>query len=286
MNVQQSLWVFYDSIAKIQSNRLTRDEAQSTILKIRPQTIDRYFIWTQGWENWQPLRSYLESDQKVFVSTFTVSHSNEETAKAVAKEIFEQTITYAHTKTSFRHHDNVNEPPASDQDTKSVTNTAYNRIYSKINLNDEPSINFNRSGDPNNDYTTQFEIEHIDLKNIKKPSFDFSKITKRMDQREPRLELKIEVLLISPRGKNISLTGALLEDCMPFDFYEVVFDVVVISHITGKGARVKLQGRSIVAGGNYTQRLQFINPTADQKKDLQNLLKDYVDATKALKSAG
>ena len=114
-----------------------------------------------------------------------------------------------------------------------------------------------------------------------------------MDQREPRLELKIEVLLISPRGrtfrtqsKNISLTGALLEDCMPFDFYEVVFDVVVISHITGKGARVKLQGRSIVAGGNYTQRLQFINPTADQKKDLQNLLKDYVDATKALKSAG
>src|SRR3954462_15465985 len=100
---RKQLWVFYDSVAKIQSNPLSRDEAQSTILKIRPQSIERFFIWTQGWQNWQPLQTYLESDQKVFVSTFTVSRSNEETVKAIAKELFEQTATYSQTHTSFPH---------------------------------------------------------------------------------------------------------------------------------------------------------------------------------------
>ena len=81
------LWVFYDSISKIQSNPLSTDAAQSTIMKIRPNSINRFFIWTQGWQNWQPLKSYLESDQRVFVSTFTISKTNEETLTAAFKEI-------------------------------------------------------------------------------------------------------------------------------------------------------------------------------------------------------
>ena len=73
---------------------------------------------------------------------------------------------------------------------------------------------------------------------------------------------------------------------MPFDFYDNVFDIVVISSVNKDPAksRVKLQAKAVVASGNYTQRVQFINQTADQKSKLQTLLEDYVEATKALKA--
>ena len=278
----KQLWVFYDSIAKIQSNPLSRDEAQSTILKIRPQSIDRFFIWTQGWQNWQPLKNYLESDQKVFISTFTVSRSNEETVKALAKELFEQTATYSQTQTSFPHEDTV---------THTHTHTKTN--YSHINLREETVSRFLKANDVEANFINNFDASNLNPDEVSKPKMDFSKILKKMDNRSPRLELKIETLLISPRGKtfrtlskNISLTGVLLEDCMPFDFYDNVFEIVVISAINKdlKNSRVKLEAKAVVAGGNYTQRIQFVNQTTDQKTRLQQLLEDYMEATKAMKA--
>jgi hypothetical protein len=280
------LWVFYDSIAKIQSNPLSRDEAQSTILKIRPQSIERFFIWTQGWQNWQPLQTYLQSDQKTFVSTFTVSRSNEETVKAIAKELFEQTATYSQTHTSFPH----------KEDTQTATQTqTQTETHAKthINLREETISRFLKATDPEADFFENFSAEKIDLNEVKKPKVDFSKILRKLDTRAPRLELKIEILLISPRGKtfrtlsrNISLSGVLLEDCMPFDFYDNVFDVIVISAINKDPAksRVKINGKAVISGGNYTQRVQFMNQTAEQKSNLQYLLEDYLESAKKIKS--
>jgi len=279
----KQLWVFYDSVAKIQSNPLSRDEAQSTILKIRPQSIERFFIWTQGWQNWQPLRNYLESDQKVFVSTFTVSRSNEETVKALAKEIFEQTATYNQTTTSFPH-----------DDTQTATNTHTNtRTYSHINLREETISRFLKASDLDSSLVDNFDADQLKLNPDKKPKLDFSKILKKMDTRAVRHELKIEILLISARGKtfrtlskNISLTGVLLEDCMPYDFYDKEFEVVVISAINKdmKNSRVKLSAKAVVASGNYTQRVQFVNVTPDQKDKLSQFLEDYMESAKQIKN--
>lgn len=283
MSVKQ-LWVFYDSVAKIQSNPLSRDEAQSTILKIRPQSIERFFIWTQGWQNWQPLKTYLESDQKVFVSTFTVSRSNDETVKALAKEIFEQTATYNQTQTSFPHEDTV---------THTHTHTQTRTNYSHINLREETISRFLKASDTEANFINNFDVDNLKVDSGKKPKLDFSKILKKMDTRSPRLELKIEILLISARGKtfrtlskNISLTGVLLEDCMPYDFYDKEFEVVVISAINKDPAksRVKLHAKAVVTSGNYTQRVHFVNPTADQKAKLQQFLEDYMEAAKHIKA--
>ncbi len=280
----KQMWVFYDSIAKIQSNPLSRDEAQSTILKIRPQTIDRFFIWTQGWQNWQPLKNYLESDQKVFVSTFTISRSNEEKKQALAKEIFEQTATQTLTATAFPH----NEKPQAEEHTHTGTGTN-TKSYSQIMLNEETISRFLKI-EQQEEFFGQFNADEITFSNIKKPALDFSKIlNKNLDSRSPRHELKIEVLLISPRGKtfrshskNISLSGCLLEDTMPFEFYDTVFDIVVMSSLNKdpKKARVKLQGKAVVASGTRSQRLQYHNETAEQKTNLQNLLEEYLQATK------
>lgn len=277
----KQLWVFYDSVAKIQSNPLSRDEAQSTILKIRPQSIERFFIWTQGWQNWQPLKTYLESDQKTFVSTFTVSRSNEETVKALAKEIFEQTATYNQTTTSFPH-----------EDTQTATHT-HTKTYSHINLREETISRFLKASDLDANLVDNFDADKLNLNPEKKPSLDFSKILKKMDTRATRHELKIEILLISARGKtfrtlskNISLTGVLLEDCMPYDFYDKEFEVVVISAINKdtKNSRVKLQAKAVVASGNYTQRVQFVNINSEQKEKLQQFLEDYLESARQIKS--
>lgn len=266
------LWVFYDSISKIQSNPLTTDEAQSTIMKIRPNSIARFFIWTQAWQNWQPLKSYLESDQKVFVSTFTISKTNEETLTAAFKEITELTQTQTHT--SFPHEQTI---------TNTNTTTGTGTAYSKIRLDEDTIRRIVKTENPKT-----FDGEEITWSNIKKPDFNFSKVlTKAMGKRETRHDLKIEVLLISKRGKtfrskskNISLSGALLEDTIPFEFYDTNFDLVVLSTITKdpKKARVKLEGKTIaeVVGGR-TQRIQYHNPTEDQKKLLQGLLEDYIE---------
>jgi hypothetical protein len=280
MAEDKNTWVFYDSIAKIQSNALSKDEAQSAILKIRPQSIDRFFIWTQGWQNWQALKAYLESDQKNFVSTFTISRSNEETIKAATQEIREHTITQ--TRTSF---------PKDETITLTGTDT---KSYSHILLAEETISRYVRAEQAQEIYGHKFNADELTLSNIQKPDLDFSVLTHRnLDKRAVRHEFKIQVLLISHRGKtfrtyskNISLSGALLEDTMPFEFYDSLFDIVVISSFSKdpKKARVKLQGKAVVAGANRSQRLQYENPTEDQKNALAGLLEDYIEATKNPKS--
>ena len=274
MSINKMMWVFYDSISKIQSNPLSSDEAQSTIMKIRPNSITRFFIWTQGWQNWQPLKSYLESDQKVFVSTFTISKTNEETMTAAFKEITELTQTQTHT--SFPHE-------------QTNTNT---KSYSSIRLDEETISRLVRmDGQKILDLHPSVDGDELTWSNIKKPDFNFSKIlNKSMDKRETRHDLKIEVLLISRRGKtfrskskNISLSGALLEDTIPFEFYDTPFDLVVLSTLTKdpRRARVKLEGKTVgEAKGSRSQRIQYNNPTDEQKQLLQSLLQDYIDTKK------
>ena len=274
MSEDKALWVFYDSIAKIQSNALSKDEAQSAILKIRPQSIERFYIWTQGWQNWQALKAYLESDQKIFVSTFTISRSNEETIKAATQEIREHTITQ--TRTSLP-----------KEETQTATET---KSYSHILLAEETISRYVKAEQAKELYSHKFNGDELTLSNIQKPDLDFSILTQRnLDKRAIRHEFKIQVLLISRRGKtfrtyskNISLSGALLEDTMPFEFYDNLFDIVIISSISKdqKKSRVKLQGKAVVAGANRSQRLQYENQTEEQKNALAALLEDYVDVTK------
>lgn len=289
---QARVWVFYDSIAKLQSNALTQDEAQSAIMKIRAHDIARFFIWTQGWQDWQPLKTYLESDQKIFVSTFTISRSNEETIRAVAREIREHTITQTMTRFPFGDDEPTNAGLTS-AGTATGTNTA---AYSHIVLTEDTMSRYMNKKLPEYNSLIDFDGEELTFSNIKKPKMDFSDMlaNKKMDQRAVRHELKIETLLISSRGKtfrtttkNISLSGILAETMIPFEFYNCVFDIVVISSIQKdpRKARVKLQAETVIEGGQRTQRLKYINMTSQQKGDLQNLMEDYLAFTRARKKA-
>lgn len=278
-----AFWVFYDSFAKIQSNFMSTDDAQTSILKMRPQDVERFLIWTEGWQNWQPLKTYLESDQKNFVSTFTVPaaapKTELETVKAAIKDIIEKT------QTSFKHRKEKNE----DTNTKS---------YSNIHLEEE-TISRIVKEEQEQQLQAQikeksFDGDEITWSNIQKPNLDFSKISKKpMSKREIRHELKIEVLLISSKGKtfrsrskNISLSGSLLEDTIPFDYYGATFDAIIINNQTKDPlkARVKLTANTVGDSG-LSQRIHYTNVTDQQKKALQLLLEDYMELQKAAKAS-
>jgi hypothetical protein len=264
--VKKVYWIFYDSISKTQSNPLLTEDAQTAILKMRPQDMARYLVWTDGWENWQALKVYLESDQKNFVSTFTVPipMSQEETVKATVKDVLENTQTQFRSKEDSHSFSSIK-----------LTEETISRI---VRLEKQPE-------------TKSFDIDEIRWSDTKKPDLDFSKIsekTKFLGKRETRHELKIEVVLISPKGKtfrsrskNISLSGSLLEDTIPFDYYDAPFDLVVINNNTKDPhkSRVKLTGKT-VGGTGLTQRIQYHNPTEQQKNALQILLEDYVSLQK------
>lgn len=276
-------WVFYDSFSKIQSDFMSTADAQTSILKMRPEEVDRFLIWSEGWQNWQPLKTYLESDQKNFVSTFTVPlpapKTELETVKAAIKDVIEKT------QIAFKHRKEKKE----DTITKS---------YSSIRLEEETVSRIVKEEQEqqlhNQIKEKSFDGDEITWSNVQKPDLDFSKIKKRpMSKREIRHELKIEVLLISPKGKtfrsrskNISLSGSLLEDTIPFDYYGTTFDAIIINNQTKDPlkARVKLSAQ-IVGDNGLSQRIQYTNITDQQKKSLQLLLEDYMELQKAAKAS-
>lgn len=250
-------WVVFDFYTKAQSKPLTKEELQMAILKMRERDWERFFLWTHGWKNWQPLREFLCSEQRDFLVALTGEIVTERTVKAAIRDVFEnegsrrkkeQTITI----------------------TKSVTN---------IRISDDTETGV-REGEQ------VFDGDEITWSDSQPPTdLDFEKAAANINYRKraERHELKLEILLITLKGKtyrsysrNISLTGSLLEDNIPFDYYGVSFDVVIVNrHATNPQlARVQLKGQTI--GDGLTQRVHFPEISDDQKDKLTTLLDEYV----------
>jgi hypothetical protein len=270
-------WIFYDSLSKTQSNAMSTEEAQMAIFKMRLQDTTRFFIWTVGWEKWQPLKAYLESKQAYFVSAFNRHTeendiSNQDTVKALARDVLEM-------KPSSR--ETVDEITKTSSGTKS---------FSGISLTDDDF-----SKDKEAYESQQFDGDDIKISDIEKPKLNFKKLNQSdtLDNRADRHELKIEILLISAKGKtfrskskNISLSGALVEDSIPFDYCGISFDIVVINKqpCDPKYQRVSLRAKTV--GEGLTQRIFYVDMTDKQKMSLHKLLENYLEIQNKLAQSG
>jgi hypothetical protein len=267
MSKENVTWILYDSLAKTQSNPISTEEVQMAIFKMRQQDTERFYIWTAGWENWLSLKAYLDTKQTNFVVSFNnprPSYSDEPTVKNFERDVVPMKKA---------------DPKTSDEITKSFSNATL-KAFSEISLQDDDFLK--------NDHTfdkQQFDGDDIKISEIKKPSVDFAALNKKneLDRRADRHKLQIKVLLISPKGKtfrsaskNISLTGTLLEDNIPFDYCGVIFDIVIINKqpCDPKLQRVPLRGKTV--GEGLTQRLFYVDITPQQKMNLQKLLENYV----------
>lgn len=234
------LWIVLDSITKIQSQPLTDQQLQMSILRMHEKDWDRFFIWTDTWEDWQPLRAFLKSDQKNFLNVLNITKDSDD-------------ITITKSVTSVRAH---NEQ----------TNTPYH-------TKQEPLV----------------DMDQIDV-GVKPPTnVNFKKLSQRdvYKSRATRHDLKIEILLISKTGKtfrsyskNISLSGTLLEDNIPFDYYGGVFDIVIVNRHSKEPANSRVQVKGFTVGDGVTRRMQFEKISETAKNRLVHLLNEYLDDQK------
>lgn len=255
----QNLWIIFDSVTQIQSRPLTQEQLQSAIFKMKKSDFNRFHVWTTGWENWQALKLFLDGDQTVFIKDIETAkkQSEEKTVRRSKKDLSEFTNTKSVTKS-------VTAIRLSDE----MTKTSF-KIKPKESTFDGDSLTWSGATPP----------KDLNFSKLKKS--DYSK-------RAARHELKIEILLISAKGKtfrshskNISLSGTMLLDNVPFDYYGNLFDVVVVNkHTENKiNSRVQLKAKTI--GEGLTSRIQFESVTPDQKKKLSLLLNEYIEAQRA-----
>lgn len=239
-------WIILDSLTKIQSQPLSLDKLQSTIQKMTEKDMTRYYIWTEGWQNWQSLQEFLSSDNRKII--FPRGHNREQQEETKEKSI-----------------------------TKSMTN---------ISTEPETQASF-KVVDQEFDGSL---LENLPLKNTAIVDLNFKKLVQHYNRRAERHEFKIEVLLINQKGKsfrsyskNISLTGTLLEDHVPFDFYGNIFDLVVVHKKSSDPLISRVQLKAETVGDGITQRIRFVQQSDDQMSKLTVLLNNYVQQQPKLK---
>lgn len=231
-------WIILDSLTKIQSQPLSLDKLQLSIQRMTEKDMTRYFIWTEGWQNWQSLQEFLNSDNRKII--FPRQHKKERHEETKEKSI-----------------------------TKSMTNITHETdtqtSYKVVDQDFDGSL-----------------LEHAALTN-KTVDLNFKKLVQHYNRRAERHAFKIEVLLITQKGKsfrsyskNISLTGTLLEDHVPFDYYGNVFDLVVVHKKSSDPMISRVQLKAEAVGDGITQRIRFVQQSDDQKNKLTLLLNDYI----------
>lgn len=236
-------WIVLDSISKIQSQPLSDQQLQMSILRMHEKDWDRFFIWTESWQDWQPLRAFLKSDQKKILNVLNITKDTASNDNTITKSV---TMVRADSEQS---------------------NPAYPR------------------------YDVPIDMEQIDVDEIKPPAnLSFKKLSEKeaYKNRATRHDLKIEILLISKTGKtfrsyskNISLSGTLLEDNIPFDYYGVVFDIVVVNRYAKDATHSRVQLKGSTVGDGVSRRIQFENLSQVTKNRLVFLLNEYLDNQKA-----
>lgn len=252
-------WIFYDSMSKTQSNSITSDEAQMAIFKMKPKDWKRFFIWTNEWKSWQPLELFLKSDQDFFITDFKAHDSIEDTVK------YEKVRTVLEMNSvSKRKH-------------KEITKSFSGVLIEDRHPVDKPVTH------------EVYDVDELSWSKTKKPEINFKKLKEKMSygMRERRHEFKIEVLLITVKGnifrstsKNISLSGSLLEDNIPFDYYGVIFDIVIVNRGSEVSPTARLVLKAKTVGDGLTQRLNFHDISESQKAALHTLLQEYLDQQK------
>lgn len=269
MSTTGKTWVLLDGITKIQSQPLPTEQLQLAILKMNERDWTRFYVWTAGWANWQLLKDFLSSDQREFaLPGVPVSEEN----------------VKAHIQAQIQNKNRAQAPvPHPQQEEDTVTKAANwqpnGKAMTMVNSTEET---FTEAHHMQKD----FNGDHLDIEKAhhKPPDpLNFKEINEAYKNRAERHELKIEILLISQKGKtfksyskNISLSGSLLEDNIPFDFYGVPFDLIVVNRNPTNPQNGRVQVRAQTVGDGLTQRVRFINVTEMQKQRLMNLLNDYL----------
>ncbi len=256
------IWIFYDKTKKKKSKALGLVQAQSILLGLMNKEPNRYLIWTPGWKDWVPLKQFLETEQTYFMTapetTQIIENIEELSLKSGNNEIDENTVS-------------LNDPT----DTSEL-------IYTKV------AVELPEKTSDYGYYHPDFKADEIDLKLKISNMMPTQKSTEADRRGEPRHNFKMEIIIVSKKGKtfktfsnNLSLGGTLLQDPMPRDFLNAPFDLIFVNRFEPdvKKSRLYFNGK-VVGDFRDPKRLMFVNPETKAIKQLEAMIEAYLSYQK------
>ncbi|MGZ3690693.1 MAG: hypothetical protein ACXVAX_04280 [Pseudobdellovibrio sp.] len=279
------LWVLYDPVKETQSDKLTTEEAQFVILRLKTKLIDKYLIWREDWPKWKKLNSFLDSEESPFMSVVPLGGRESAPPPPPAAQVKAKPGAGA---------EPLKMSPA-DGDTISRVKASFE--VSDVKLTEVSMVE--AFGKTKNQFDgDQFSSDQIvemmpDGQQKAGVGFDFKSLNKvtAFSKKAASASHKIELLLIHPKGtlfrstaQDISLTGTFSEKIIPSEFHNGIFEVVIINNMINDDEykRITLKG-SIVVTDSRTY-IRYVNPTDEQKANLRAGLDYYLRAMKRLSS--
>ena len=289
-SVNSTRWVLYNSESKLQSIPVNHEEIQWTVMRMKPADWKKYFVWRDGWQNWQPLDSWLRSSQKEIIVDFLKQNGDD------VETLTEATATVRVDKFSIdRTPDNQKRSLVSNPGISRTVRAGLMPSDQKnptiVDWDDQLARMFSEgSQDFSGDNFSELIHNQMGGKPISFKTDASSKSSKYKNRAE-RHSLQIEVLFLSSKGKtfksfsrNISMSGTLLDHELPLEFIAPKFEVVIINRFakTNQNSRLQLFAKCPIPSA--PNRIQFMELKADQKQRLKNLLEQYLKDHKELNS--
>lgn len=278
MKTEGKIWIIFDSALGKKTKPLSVVQAQMMILTFKVRNLHSYHIWTPGWEEWQPLTQFLSSGQKYFVQ----AQPPEPLLQKEKQKISDVTVKI---RTMDLEDPEVTQAKAIE--TSLRTNPFYTKVVAPEDLK---KMDYGY-------YYNEFSGDDLTLSGLPtKPSVDIvisrSELGSPKDRRAaPRHDFKIEAVLLTKKGtsfrtnsQNISLTGTLLEDEIPKDFFHRPFEMILVNKFERdpRKSRVHLTGK-IIGDIADPRRLVFLEQDDDTAFKLAKLINDYLTQQSRLK---
>jgi hypothetical protein len=272
------LWVLYDPTKETQSEKLTTEEAQFILLRLKTKLINDFLIWREDWPKWKKLNAYLESEDSPFMSMISSGTPDSSTDKKNEKSPVAMSPAKVETVEKVRASFEF-----SDVQIKEI---GMNEVFRQNN-------NQQFDGDQFSAEQSSAEGHQTAAASNKGTNLDFKSLNKNtaFGKRSSDDKYKIELLLIHPKGgmfrtsaKDISLTGTFCEKIIPAEFHTGTFDVIIINNFISDDdyKRLTLKGSIVVTDARTY--IKYVSPTEEQKNKLRAGLDYYVRSLKKMTS--
>ncbi len=265
MKVTGKIWVLYNSQSGKQTKPMSVVQTQVALLSLKTRNFKSIFIWTPGWDGWQPVEDFLKSEQTFFV--IAQPPKPERPARTKSLAVDEEATQVTGTGTESGEKENHYTEVFAAEDHAVLKKEDYGYYYQDFNGHEL-------------DYSKIQKISKVKIKMTKtgKGSIDINNRRSTI-----RHGLKIEVVIITKErtfrtySKNISLGGTLLEDEVPPDFLNKPFELIIINRFEADpGKRRLLFQAKIVGDIENPRRLMFLNAEPEMMARLDALLVAYV----------
>ena len=281
MEIKGQIWILYHALLKKQTKPMSTMQMQRLLLSLKLKDINDFFIWTPGWNEWQPLVNFVGSSQTFFVLTAIPSPPKKEGREdiQIAELLDEKTLSKL---TDLKIYN--------DDETKDLF-MDYQGDH-QFTLVDTAKPTVKSTGDEFGYFAADFRAEDIDvnaapsLKDNHEGSVDSNR------RSADRHNFKLEIILISKNGKtfktfskNISLGGTLLEDPVPKDFLNGEFEMMITNRFEADKTKGRLHFKAKIVGDfKNPQRLTFKEANKMMMEKLESLLRAYVVQQKELEN--